>query len=418
LPSALAVTAPGLIEELSYPAEVLTALYPPPHVVGRAGTPTSMPDGHLLVASYRAVPPLGRPRLLVPAHPPSTAARVLRHAAPPGTRLQRLVVTAAKRALAIPGVAPVALRRALAISGPAGGDTFAAYVQERLGQGLSLVVHVGSPDRPNRKPVVQLVDSGGAPVAFAKLGASRLAKRLVAEERDALRALGSVPLRHVTVPALLHHGQWNSQEVLVESALPLWRAQGSAGTARLEQAMIEVAGIFGIRRVPLSESGYLVAVLDRLRAFDDDRDAQGVSEVATRLLAAHGGLELEFGAWHGDWSPWNIRATRDTVFVWDWERFASGVPVGFDALHLWLRPAVQDPASGAAGGLLRMAPKLLAPFGVAAQEAVLTGLLFLVELATRHLEDRRTAGGPGMAQSHWVLPVLTAALRSGSADSW
>ena len=40
-----------------------------------------------------------------------------------------------------------------------------------------------------------------------------------------------------------------------------------------------------------------------------------------------------FGSWHGDWMPWNLLRSGTDLWVWDWERSASGVPVGLDAAH-------------------------------------------------------------------------------------
>ena len=78
---------------------------------------------------------------------------------------------------------------------------------------------------------------------------------------------------------------------------------------------------------------------------------------------------LTFGAWHGDWAPWNMASTERGLLVWDWERFTSGVPLGFDALHYRLqsRPGAghRDPLTAAPPP--RGAPALLAPFGISAE---------------------------------------------------
>jgi hypothetical protein len=46
----------------------------------------------------------------------------------------------------------------------------------------------------------------------------------------------------------------------------------------------------------------------------------------------HGGEEIAFGAWHGDFTPWNMARTGDATYLWDWER-AAPAPVGLDLLH-------------------------------------------------------------------------------------
>ena len=66
---------------------------------------------------------------------------------------------------------------------------------------------------------------------------------------------------------------------------------------------------------------------------DANEEARALANAADQLVASAGHVELTFGAWHGDWTPWNMATTATTVLVWDWERFGTGVPVGYDALH-------------------------------------------------------------------------------------
>src|SRR5207253_3116256 len=57
-----------------------------------------------------------------------------------------------------------------------------------------------------------------------------------------------------------------------------------------------------------------------------------------RLRSAH--VTLAFGAWHGDWQPYNMARVPGRpaqIALWDWERFALGVPLGFDPLHYLLQ---------------------------------------------------------------------------------
>jgi hypothetical protein len=124
------------------------------------------------------------------------------------------------------------------------------------------------------------------------------------------------------------------------------------------------------------------------------------------------GADLTYGAWHGDWTPWNMASTRDGLLVWDWERFAVGAPFGFDALHYWLQnevvPRRRDPLVAAADCLAR-AEQLLAPFGTPATNARITASLYLADLATRYLVDRQSeAGAPLGAPGEWLIPALAA----------
>ena len=82
-------------------------------------------------------------------------------------------------------------------------------------------------------------------------------------------------------------------------------------------------------------------------------------------------------------------------------------------LHCWLQsqvvPGRRDPR-GAAAALIARAADLLAPLGVGSDEALLTTLAYLAELATRYLADRQAAAGARLgAPGQWLIPALAAA---------
>jgi hypothetical protein len=100
---------------------------------------------------------------------------------------------------------------------------------------------------------------------------------------------------------------------------------------------------------------------------------------------------------------------RDTLLVWDWERFADDVPLGFDAVHYDFQSAVvrqgADPAVAVTETVERAA-ELLTPFGVTAA-ARLTALLYLTDIATRYLQDEQAEAGARLGKlGQWLLPVL------------
>ena len=128
-----------------------------------------------------------------------------------------------------------------------------------------------------------------------------------------------------------------------------------------------------------------------------------------RLVERRGDTVLEFGAWHGDWAPWNMAALADAVLVWDWERFTPGVPFGFDAVHHELHARLErgEDAAVAVDATLNRAPVLLEPFGVTGDAAEVTALLHLVDLAVRYLADQQAEAGARLGfLGSWLLPVL------------
>ena len=123
----------------------------------------------------------------------------------------------------------------------------------------------------------------------------------------------------------------------------------------------------------------------------------------------HGSTILRYGAWHGDWAPWNMAALADTLLVWDWERFTARRSAGLRRRP----PRVAAPDRAGAGRATvalaarrRRADELLAAFEVAPAARELTALLYLVDLATRYLTDRQAEAGARLGVlGRWLLPV-------------
>lgn len=383
-----------------YLQEVLGLLYPEPCTTNRgARTP--------LVTEYVVVPDARRPRLLVPTRNRRIAAAAVRRYAEPQSRVARWKRDAVVAALRTPGASAVLLRHRVRVCGDA-GDTIDGYLRDALGTDLAISVHIG-PARANRKPVLQLIAPDGETLGFAKMGTGPLTRRLVRAETTALNALSHVGLRDLTVPKVLHAGQWRGHQVLVQSALPVWRPRAALAPDRLVDAMREVSGCCGTSRSWLATSPYWAELRERLDAVSDRPEGATLRTAARSLVDRTGDVDLRYGAWHGDWAPWNMATLADTLLVWDWERFTTGTPLGFDAVHYELQRRIQSTsdAGAAVEATLKLAPGLLRPFEVTGHAAGITALLYLVDLATRYLADRQAEAGARLGVlGTWLLPVL------------
>jgi hypothetical protein len=202
--------------------------------------------------------------------------------------------------------------------------------------------------------------------------------------------------------------------LLVQAPLPVRRA-GVPGGQRLVDAMVAVARTGSGPELELVRLPWW----ERTSA---DVDALPAGEVATRLRAVRETLRtrstghaVPVAAWHGDWNPGNCSVVPGAVLVWDWERYETGVPAGFDALHLALQTGLAaarglgDAAtrSEAARRVLGQAPALTAPFGVRAEAAGLVAAAYLWGIAVRYATDDQDAAGAAVGRLvDWALPVL------------
>ena len=381
-----------------YLTEVLDLLYPPPCTTTGGAGPQ--------IAEYVVVPNARRPRLLVPSGSRRVAAAAVRRYAEPQSRSARLKRDAVVASLHT-GASTLLLRDRIRVTGPA-AESIDGYLRDALGRDLAVSIHIG-PARANRKPVLQLIDPHGETFAFAKIGTRPLTRRLVRAETAALTVLGTSGLTKLTVPRVLHAGQWRGMPILVQSALPVWLPRAPLIPHRLTTAMLDIAGCCGLTSGPLAGSAYWAELRGRIGAVADQPDGAALASAATRIAAAAGRTGLRFGAWHGDWAPWNMANLADGLLVWDWERFARGVPLGYDAVHHELQRRIQttSDAPAAVEGTVARAGEVLIPFGVPAQERELTALLYLVDLAARYLTDRQAEAGARLGVlGTWLLPVL------------
>ncbi|HEV2370545.1 MAG TPA: hypothetical protein VGS19_00120 [Streptosporangiaceae bacterium] len=358
-------------------------------------------------SEFVLVPGVRRVPLMVPADRRIAAAAV-RHYSSPLSPVARLVAHAVSAGLAS-GLGASALRTRVRVQAPAGTASIETYLAEAVSREVRVSMFLG-PARANRKPVLQVLGSDGRPIGFAKIGVNPLTRDLVRAECSSLARLSRTTLEEITAPPMLHYGEWRGLSVLLLSALPAWQRRHPVSAARLVTAMQELACVDGLERATLLDGPYLRHLRDRLAKADEGPERATLEGVLDVLVGHAGDTVFTYGAWHGDWAPWNMMNAGRRLLLWDWERFTTGVPYGFDALHHWLQTEIgpkRHAPLAAASACPDRAPQLLAPFRIPAPQARLTALLYLADLATRYLVDRQAeSGSRSGAPGTWLIPAL------------
>jgi hypothetical protein len=381
--------------------DLLSALYPAPLQVRVA--PAERTGAR---STWTAIPSAHNPRILVPLAGRAAATRMLRRQLT-GQRLRTRVARAGLSVAMGSGALGRLPQLRLTVTGPDDAPSIEEPLREVLGvHQLHLTMPVG-PARANRKPVLQVADEHGRVLAFAKVGHNELTRRLVRGEGDALRGLESEPLRGVRAPRALACLSWAGQEVLVLEPLdiPARRLSGDAAWRRLVTVVDEIAGIGGRATVDWQEHPYRETLLERVGRCGElaDRLRRQVEQIGSHV-------SVPTGSWHGDLNAGNVALVAGPCPVWDWERFETDVPVGFDLLHHELHRAITEagvaPAE-AATGLLADAPGTLSPLGVGPVAADAAARTYLVTLACRYLADDQRAAGADLGRvDEWLLPAL------------
>lgn len=392
------------------------ALYPGAQVRLAAPSDAGPDDAAAAERSFRVIPSARRPRAAVPTDAPDAVRAFLRRDTAGDRRSQRT----ARRAVALVAGSPlagVAFRETIIVA-PLGPDSIEAYLEQVTGGPVRLSLASGA-RRANAKPVLGVSTSAGEELGFCKVGLTPLAGALVRHESAVLRRLDG-RLTDLVVPPVLHAGRWRDHDVLLMGAV---RGTRGRGTELPLDAMREVAAVEGTMWCDLGSGPWATALRARSSAAPPDF-ARALHELLLRLVgptrpgAAHRVLH---GDSHGDWGPWNMAWNGQRAVVWDWERFASGVPVGMDAVHYVGHAALRR--DGDLAGALAVLEQEAEP----AVQAVLDGSsgtshdastsarlvvdAYLLEIACRFAVDAAAVSAPIVARvAKWYLRVAAARL--------
>lgn len=366
-------------------AEAVAALWPDAEV-GTGADPDAAREWVFL-------PSADRPRLLLPAGTPAAAASAVRrysHDLGPCQRVTRALTAAGVRAR----LGDRMLRDRLHATGR--GESIEDHLSTVLSREVVVSVGLGSA-RANRKPILHAITPGGEPLAFAKVGDTATARELIAEEAAALGALAERSFETFTVPRVLHHGEWRGLTLLVLTPLPTGAVSFRSRREAPVEAMRELTGAT-IRR-PLTAGGFWRRFGGVALADPDQRER--FADAVARIGEVYGEDEIDFGAWHGDWAPWNMAWHHGRVQLWDWERFDPDVPAGLDLLHYRLQTD---------GGYDTWpSPAILAPYALTGRTAAITVELYVLELTRRYLVAAQDElGEPLRPQAAKVLDLLYA----------
>jgi len=356
-------------------------------------------------ADYVILPSAERPKLVVPSRPRRVAAGAMRNFKTAAERGQQLRMGVLALGMRI-GLHDLMPDRVVVRSPDA--DGIDAHLAAVLGRPVWIALYIG-PARSVRKPVLQILDERGDTFAFAKLGVDEFTCDLVRAEAAAVRTVRAAKRTALGVPEVLHTGRWHGHEVLVQSALP----HGVAVPAEdplLRRAMRELALAGEPRRGPLRDSPYWGRLSEQLRQLPPSPATRVLHRALSAVDTAHGEDVLEFGCAHGDWAPWNMTVAGDRALVWDWEKFRTDAPVGFDLVHYRVQGDVVLGGARPADAFAATATTARALLAGLAEPAAAELLvrLYAIDIATRYLVDREhEAGHTRMADlGSWLGHVL------------
>lgn len=364
------------------------------------------------------VPNSDDPRLLVPAgHRRASSAALLRfnHFLPIRDRLRRVLAAGGLRM----GAERLLAHRIALIERETAPDSIETYLSGVLGQEVVVSLGIGLA-RATQKPVLQAFQPSGRSLAFVKIGDTARTRELVRAESEALRQIAQHRWSALVAPSLMHVGSWHSFEVLVMSALPVpakpaLRRPVSVPPVR---SMRELARAFKEGPQLVATSGLMTRLRDDVRGIASEQTASTYCQALDQIATRYPHTVLDFAAWHGDWSPWNMAWRRRRVQLWDWERFETGVPVGMDRIHYVLSALARTEGFTARTIVRALGLPAAREYARPSQQDVL-GLLYLAAIVNRYLtSSHHEHPGPVQERAAAALEALSwLSQRPGTLDS-
>ena len=123
--------------------------------------------------------------------------------------------------------------------------------------------------------------------------------------------------------------------------------------------------------------------------------------------------QLPAGAWHGDWSPWNLGWVHQRLWAWDWEYCRTDVPIGLDVPHFAFQRrfiAAREPLERAFAEARDTTAEALSRLGYHPADRATIHAVHVAEVAIRYLE----ADALGVAPNPRFVEGAAAALRAAA----
>ena len=351
-------------------------------------TPSAAPAS---ASSFVVVPSVRRARAFVPAGRAAARGALRAGAGTRSGRAQRERALAAR--LAGSPLGRAAFRDRFWVVGP---DRLNDAIAAAIGEGPVAFAAAVRPPGPFRKPVVQAVTPDGRVVGYAKVAWNHVTAANVRAEHDALQrllgAVGPVPAAPAPIALLSHRGF----PVLLTRPMPprlrRYDPNAPAPQAPVSRAVAALAPPDGAAFDPIGT---------RLRERLDAAHVPSLPHLTEALAAILGAMgshtgDLPAGAWHGDWSPWNLGWVGDRLWAWDWEYSRDDVPVGLDLPHFAFQQrfiGARVPVEDALADARSASAASLSALGYDAASRALVHAVHVSEIALRYLEAE-AAGVP------------------------
>lgn len=193
----------------------------------------------------------------------------------------------------------------------------------------------------HRKITMQL-SCGSRILGYCKLSESNDIKELFIKESEMLKWLKE---KGVTdIPQALFCGTLgNGVHLFVQSTAKTASSTIIHKWGKLHKDFLDQLHCKTKQKVLFENSDYyktLLALEEHIEWLPDNVDPVVITKATAIARERFGGREVEFSAYHGDFTPWNMFVEKNRLFVFDFEYAAKSYPRNLDRYHFFTQTAV------------------------------------------------------------------------------
>ena len=212
---------------------------------------------------------------------------------------------------------------------------------------IGFAVFEGTPS-VHQKITMQL-SCRGRILGYCKLSGSNDIKALFVKESEVLNRLHKNGV--AGIPKVLHCGTLGcGTHIFVQSTEKRASSKVIHTWGTLQEEFLTQLHEKTKETVLFEESGYyatLAALEEHLEWLPQNIDSRIVAKAINTVKERLCGTVVEYSACHGDFTPWNMFANGNELFVFDFEYAAMGYPAGIDRYHFFTQTAVFEKHWGA-----------------------------------------------------------------------
>ena len=218
-------------------------------------------------------------------------------------------------------------------------DELKKLLEKIFGENIEFSIFEGTPC-VHQKTTIQL-SRGKEILGYCKASDNEEILSLFEKESALLRTLEE---KGVTgIPRALFCGTLsNGLHIFVQSTTKTTHSKVVHQWGALQEGLLATLHGKTKQTILFEKSDYcrtLTALQEHLDWLPATADRVVIATTIAGVLAKHRGKEVEFSAYHGDFTPWNMFMEGKELFVFDFEYAALTYPSGLDRYHFELQTA-------------------------------------------------------------------------------